>query len=116
MPRHLTALPGMKETTKASGLPKRSPASRAHLIVVRPDTELPSAVHRGMWNSDPLEDPVRFTTVEDWPQDHEFAALIDGALKGNNFLLVAQLEEDRLYCRRMRERLQAEEILDCRPG
>lgn len=116
MPRHLTALPGMKEPTKTSGLAKRSGASRAHLVVVRPDTELPSAVHRGMWNSDLLEDPVRFTTVEDWPQDHEFAALIDGALKGNNFLLVAQLEEDRLYCRRMRERLQAEEILDCRPG
>ena len=116
MPRHLTALPGMKESAKANGRPQRSPTSRAHLVVVRPDTELPSALHRGMWNSDPIEDPVRFTTVEDWPQDHEFAALIDGALQGNNFLLVAQLEEDRSYCRRMRKRLQAEEILDCRPG
>ncbi|MGH2343749.1 MAG: hypothetical protein ACRDG4_00880 [Chloroflexota bacterium] len=106
----------MKEPTNPRRPLQRTPGSRAHLVVVRPDTELPAALHRGMWQSDPLEDPVRFTTVEDWPQDHEFAALIDGALKGNNFLLVAQLEEDRSYCRRMREHLQAEEILDCRPG
>jgi hypothetical protein len=106
----------MKEhATSRSGV-KRAFAARAHLVVVRPDTDLPSALHRGMWNSDPLEDPIRFTSVEDWPQDHEFAALIEGALKGSNFLLVAQLEEDRSYCRRMRERLQAEEVLDCRPG
>ena len=116
MPRHLTALYGMKERARPRTGLKRPSISRAHLVVVRPDTELPSALHRGMWNSDPMEDPVRFTAVEDWPQDHDFAALIDGALKGNNFLLVAQLEEDRSYCRRMRERLRTEEILDCRPG
>jgi hypothetical protein len=116
MLRHLTAIPGMKERAIPRSGMKRPASARAHLVVVRPDTELPSALHRGMWNSDPLDDPVRFTAVEDWPQDHEFAALIEGALKGNNFLLVAQLEEDRSYCKRMRERIQAEEVLDVRPG
>ena len=116
MLRHLTAIPGMKEYAGSRTGMKRPSVARAHLVVVRPDTDLPSPLHRGMWNSDPLEDPVRFTAVEDWPEDHEFAALKEGALKGSNFLLVAQLEEDRLYCRRMRARLQAEEVLDCRPG
>ncbi len=116
MPRHLTSMPGMKEYAGPRSGMKRTSVARAHLVVVRPDTELPAALHRGMWNSDPLEDPVLFTAIEDWPQDHEFAALIDGAMQGSNFLLVAQLEEDRLYCRRMRERLQVQEVPACLPG
>ncbi len=116
MPRRLISIPGLRDANAPKIDRVRSSASRSHLVVVRPGTVLPTPPHRGMWHADSMDDPVRFTTIEDWPQDHEFAALIDGALRGNNFLLAAQLEEDRAYCDRMRGRLEAEEALDSQPG
>ncbi len=116
MPRSFTSIPGQKDAGAPRSGQARATGSRSHLVVIRPGTVLPSPPHRGMWHTDSMDDPLCFTSVEGWPQDHEFAALIDGALQGNNFLLAAQLEEDRAYCGRMRSRLEAEEVLDSQPG
>jgi hypothetical protein len=58
-----------------------------------------------MWNDDPLADPSELTRPEDWPSEADFEPLIARARAAGDHILVAQLEADRAFCARARERL-----------
>ena len=118
MGAHLKSIPGSRDRPEKqrSGNRAGDASTRPHLYVVGSSDRVPAVAHCGMWRNDTMQDPVRHTTLEDWPHDHEFIALIEGALNGENYPLAAQLERDRAYCAEMRARLEEIDVLTCRPG
>lgn len=103
----------MKPLPGGSGASRRSTrghgsdpgAEHPHLSVVRPDRTPCPPPRRGMWHDDPIHDPVRYTTLEDWPGDEEFEPLIAGTVAAGDLALAAQLEADRAFCAAARARL-----------